>query len=164
MRRICHAAALAALWALAALGSGRAADTSTESHSSYYYPPPQAVETYHSLVGTMGDANRLRRLAFVTGMSERMFKNPYPPPFAIFAKGDQSERLIIVALTDGSYNTLYRARALFAMLTAVARLTPIFRDAKVDELSTFFDLCKMLGFTSVIWSDGRDTAHEVRIE
>jgi hypothetical protein len=166
MAKASLAAVGAALCLLAALGAGRADEPTPapERHEGYYYPVPQSSETYHSAAQLMSDTTRIRRLAFVTGMSEKMFKNPYPPPFAIFAKGDQAERLIIVSLYDGSYNTVFRARALLAMLTAVARLSPVFTYAKVDELSTFLDLCKMLGFTSVVWSDGREAAHRINIE
>jgi hypothetical protein len=170
------AAGAASLWLLAAAGTGLAADPSApaaadnpagpapDSREGYYYPKPQTTETYRSTAEIMSDTSRVRRLAFVTGMTEKMFKDPFPPPYAIFAKGDDAERLIIVGMEDGRFNTLYRARALFAMLTAIARLTPVFRDAKVDELSNFLDLCKMLGFTSLIWSDGRSRAHAIFIQ
>ncbi len=155
-----------ALWLLAGLSAVEAADPAppADPHDGYYYPAPQSSESYSSAAEVMSDTSRVRRLAFVTGMTEKMFKDPFPPPFAIFAKGDQAERLIIVSLTDGSYNTIYRARALLAMLTAVARLAPIFRDAKVDELSNFLDLCKMLGFTSLVWSDGVGKSHQINIQ
>ncbi len=41
-------------------------------------------------------------------------RRKYAPGFAIFAKGDQSEKLIIVGMIDGQLNTVYRARALLA--------------------------------------------------
>ena len=43
-----------------------------------------------------------------------------------FAKGENSEKLIIVATGDGRYDTLYRMRGLLAAMTAEARLSPLF--------------------------------------
>ena len=38
--------------------------------------------------------------AFVTVLTAQMLQNPYPPQFAIFAKGTESEKLIVTGLTD----------------------------------------------------------------
>ena len=75
----------------------------------------------------------------------------YPKPGAqetyIFAKGEEAQKLIIVALEDGRMDTLFRARAVFANLTAVSRGMPIMQELGVQDWFTFFDLAKMLGFT-----------------
>jgi hypothetical protein len=72
--------------------------------------------------------------------------------------------MIIVALQEGQINTLYRARALLANLTALARLTPFFRENAIADQGTFFDLLKLLGFTQVTISDGDKFAHQVKLE
>jgi hypothetical protein len=82
----------------------------------------------------------------------------------VFAKGDDAEKLLIVALKDGVIDTLYRARALLAMLTSVARGTPLFQELGVAETFTFFDLLKILGFTQLTISDGDAFAHQVKVE
>ena len=135
-----------------------------ERHVGYYYPQPQTVETYEARATTLPDASRSRRLAFVTALTNQMLANPYPPQFAIFAKGSNAEKLIIVSLYDNAYNTIYRARALFAMLTAVARVTKLFQEYRVEELFTFFDLCKLLGFEQITVTDGYEFAHQVLIK
>jgi hypothetical protein len=61
-------------------------------------------------------------------------------------------------------DTIYRARGLLAMLTAVARTSDVFRHFQVEELFTFLDLLKMLGFTQITISDGKDFAHQIKIE
>jgi hypothetical protein len=88
----------------------------------------------------------------------------YAPTYAIFAKGDDAEKLIIVGLMDGQLDTVYRARALFATLTAVARTTPLFQDLPDADRMTFFDLLKLLGFEQVTITDGAGFAHQVFIE
>ena len=97
-------------------------------------------------------------------MTAQMMSNPYPPPFAIFAKGDEAEKLIIVGLYFNSYNTLYRMRALLAILTASSRMTPFFNEVGVEDYFTFFDLAKLLGYTQITVSDGRDFAHRIDIK
>ena len=148
----------------APLAEAPPAEPRDDRGANYYYPPPQTHETYRSPATTLVDSTRERRIAFVTGMTEQMLNQHYPLTFAMFVKGDQANRLIIVALTDGGFNTLYRARALFAVLTAIARLTPYFRDNAVDALFNFFDLCKLLGFREITWSDGKQLAHQITIK
>ena len=86
-------------------------------------------------------------------MTQQMMAQAYPPQFAIFAKGDDAEKLIIVGLNDGYLNTLYRARAILAMLTSVARATRFMTDLGVADFFTFFDLAKLLGFKKITISD-----------
>lgn len=140
------------------------ASQSGDRHSGYYYPTPQSEETYKARSRTLEESGRRSRIAFVTGLTNRMLQNPYPPEFAIFAKGAEAEKLIIVAVKSNSYNTLFRMRGLLATLTAVARATPLFREAAVQEFFTFFDLCKMLGFERITVSDGRSFAHRIVLE
>ena len=54
--------------------------------------------------------------------------------------------------------------ALLALLTAVARATPLFAQLGGEESFTFFDLLKILGFTQLTISDGETFAHQVTIE
>ena len=135
-----------------------------ERDAGYYYPPPQTREDYRSVATTLADSTRERRIGFVTGMTQEMLNNHFAPQFIMFAKGDEANKLIIVSVQDGAYDTLYRARALFAMLSAIARLTPYFKENAVSAVFNFFDLCKLLGFTEVTWSDGKALAHQVKIE
>ena len=97
-------------------------------------------------------------------MTQQLINGKYPPTFAIFAKGDDADKLMIVALQDGQINTLYRARAVLANLTALSRLTPFFRENAIADQGTFFDLLKLLGFTLVTISDGDKFSHQVKLE
>ena len=135
-----------------------------DKYAGYYYPPPQETETYTARVKPLADAKREQRVAFVTGVTQQLISGKYPPTFAIFAKGDDADKMIIVALQEGQINTLYRARALLANLTALSRLTPFFRENAIADQGTFFDLLKLLGFTQVTISDGDKFAHQVKLE
>lgn len=134
-----------------------------DRHVGYYYPTPQTVEIYRARAVTLADSNRVRRMGFVTELTKEILSKPYPPQFVIFAKGTEAQDMIIVGLYDNSYNTLYRARALLAELSAVARLSPIFKEYGVEDIFTFFDLLKLLGFTKLTISDGAKFAHQVLI-
>ena len=147
-----------------ALGVGPAA-FADDRHADYYYPAPQSTETYVARASILPEASRRSRIAFVTHvMNEMIRKNPYPPQYAIFAKGEEAEKMIIVGIAGDSYDTIYRMRALLAMLTAVARTTPLFKEERGEDYFTYLDLCKMLGFKQITVSDGRKFAHQIRIE
>lgn len=150
-----------ALVAMTAAGGAARAD---DRHSEYYYPVPETTETYQARSFTLPEASRKARIAFVTGITSEQNKAPYPPTAAIFAKGSEAEKLIIVALDDGRIDTVYRARAIFAQMTAVARLLPVFSELGVEDYFTFFDLAKMLGFEQITISNGRAFAHQVLIK
>jgi hypothetical protein len=134
------------------------------NHEGYYYPKPQSVEHFVSAVVTLPESNQTRRQAFVIGMTQKLLDGQYAPGFAIFAKGNQSEKLIIVGMIDGQLNTVYRARALLAELTAVARSTQFFQQNTQPETSNFFDFMKLLGFHVVTITDGRNFAHQVVVD
>jgi hypothetical protein len=136
-----------------------------DRHADYYYPTPQSSEVYKARAEILPEASRRSRIAFVTHvMNEMIRKNPYPPQYAIFAKGTEAEKMIIVGLVGDSYDTLYRMRALLATLTAVARTTPLFKEERVEDYFTYLDLCKMLGFKQLTVSDGKTFAHQIRID
>ena len=133
-------------------------------HEGYYYPKPQTLEQFVSSAITLPESDRVRRQSFVIGMTKQLLDGKYAPGFAVFAKGNQSEKLIIVGMIDGQINTVYRARALLAELTAVARSTPFFQQNTQPEEATFFDFMKLLGFRQVTITDGREFAHQVVID
>ncbi|WP_420348915.1 molybdopterin-guanine dinucleotide biosynthesis protein A [Pelagibius sp.] len=167
-RRFCATAAILAGVVLAgAVLTGLAAVTAPahadDRHAGYYYPEPTSRETYQARSFTLPETSRKSRIAFVTGITSEQNKAPYPPTAAIFAKGSEAEKLIIVALDDGRIDTVFRARAIFAQMTAVARLLPVFSELGVEDFFTFFDLAKMLGFEQITISNGRDFAHQVMI-
>jgi hypothetical protein len=162
LRGVAGALALAGL--LLATAPAGAQEPTGDRHDGYYYPTPQTVETYEARADTLEDSDRTRRIGFVIELTAQMLSNPYPPEFAVFAKGEEAEKLLIVAMRGGVIDTIYRARALLAMLTSVSRATPLFQDYGVAEVFTFFDLLKILGFAQLTISDGDSFAHQVLIE
>jgi hypothetical protein len=135
-----------------------------DRHAGYYYPDPVSREVYQARAQPLAEASRRLRVGFVTGFTKGQLERPVPLDFALFAKGGEAEKMIIVGLDSGRLNTIYRARAFLAMLTAVARAMPIFAEYGVQDTYTFFDLARMLGFTQITVSDGETFAHQIILE
>ncbi len=141
-----------------------AAQATEDRHEGYYYPGPVTAESYVGRAETLVNTDRGKRLGFITGLTGEQLARPYWPTFVVFAKGAEAEKLIIVSTGNSGFRTIFQARALLAQLTATARGTPLFRELKVEDIFTFFDLAKMLGFEQIVISDGESFAHRVSIE
>ena len=156
-----HYGLLAAAMLLSCLAAPAVA---ADRHAGYYYPEPATSETDKARTLTLGEANREMRIGFIVTLTNKMLNRPYPPGFAVFVKGAEAGKLIIVALRDDYIDTLYRARALFAMLTSVARSSRFIIEHGLQDFITFFDLAKLLGFAQITISDGDAFAHQVIVE
>jgi hypothetical protein len=136
----------------------------SDRHAGYYYPEPVTKEVYRPRARKMMRANKQARIAFVTSITNAMLnKVAYPPQYAIFSKGARQEKLIIVGIRDDAYNTIFRARALLARLTAVARTTRIIQEQLKPGDLTFLDLLNLLGFEQMTISDGKSFSHQITI-
>lgn len=146
------------------LADDAASGDESDEHAGYYYPKPETLEHYVSSAPVLPDSDKVRRQAFVIGLTKQLLGGQYAPAYAIFAKGNQADKLIIVGLSDGQLDTVYRARALLATLTSVARATNFFQQTTHPEEATFFDLMKLLGFKRVTLTDGKVFAHQITVE
>lgn len=150
-----------ALAAALAMAAGAAAAAAADRHAGYYYPGKVTHEDYTARGKPLPIYNRKSRLDFVNQLNLQLVAKPYPPPFVLFAKGDEAEKAILVSLNADFANTLYRMRALLALMTTLSRQTELFKEFKVDDLFTFFDQLRLLGFEQLTVSDGRDFAHQI---
>jgi hypothetical protein len=132
-----------------------------DRHAGYYYPEPIYQEIYKARAQALKTANRKTRVAFVTSITQQNMQREFPPEAAIFAKGNDAEKLIIVGLVDGRLDTIYRSRAIFANMTAAARTLPIFQELGVEDVFTFFDLAALMGFRQISITNGRNFTHQV---
>jgi hypothetical protein len=158
--RFVLAAVLVVIGSVALGAHSVVAQDAVDRHEGYYYPETASQETYVARAVTLPQATRI---GFVTGMTAQQLKAPFPPQFAIFAKGDEAQKLIIVALNDTAIGTVYRARALLAQLTAQVRTTQFFQELGVADFFTFFDMAKIMGFEQITISDGDRFSHQVLI-
>ena len=157
-----------ALPALAQTPAAKATATTrapTEDRSSgYYYPKPTSTETFESQMQTIAGVDRAQRIQFTTVVSQGTIQSAYRVPYAVFAKGEKADRMIIVGMQQGELNTIYRMRALLANMTTMSRLSPFFQERTVAEDATFFDLLKLLGFRELTITDGEKVTHQVTIK
>ena len=135
-----------------------------DRHAGYYYPEPKTQEHYTARARTLPESDRDRRLGFIVAFVNAMAGDAAPQRYVLFAKGEDAEKLIIVALDDETFSTIFRARAVLATLTSRVRASPLFAELGVQNLFTFYDLAKLIGFRQITISDGRDWAHRVWIE
>lgn len=142
-----------------ALGIGVAAEA--QERAEYYYPPITSSEVFDRTLAATPKADRAVRVAFVTQVTRQQLTAPHPPRYAIFAKGARATELAIVALDDGIFSTIYRARAVMAQLSAPARTTDFFVQQQLSDVATFYDMLKIMGFEELVLSDGRNWSHRV---
>lgn len=136
----------------------------TDRYVGYYYPKTTSSETYEARAEVAESASREARLAFLAAMARGQLQQPYAPTYSVFAKGDDADRMIIVGLGDQTFKNIYQARAQLALMTNVARTTDLFQQMAVDDLFTYFDLAKLLGFKSIVISDGMSFTHRVTLK
>ena len=135
-----------------------------DRYVGYYYPKPTSTEVFESSMQTIQGAERPQRIQFVTVVSQGTIQSAYRVPYAVFAKGEKADKMIIVGMQQGELNTVYRMRALLANMTTMSRLSPFFQERTVAEDATFFDLLKLLGFQTVTITDGEKVTHQVTIK
>ena len=87
-------------------------------HEGYYYPAITSKETYVARARRNDEIRRDNRIRFVTELTALQSRAAYAPQYAVFAKGADGQKLIIVALNDEVFGSLYRARGVLAQLTA----------------------------------------------
>lgn len=151
---------LAAALLMALAGGAAAAD----GQEGYYYPPITSTEVFDRDLAVTPGADRATRIGFVTQVTAQQLQAPTPPRYAIFAKGAEAEEMIIVALDDGIFDTLYRARAVMAQLSAPARTTEFFVQQELADVATYYDMIKIMGFKNLTLSDGETWSHRVDFE
>jgi len=135
-----------------------------DKYVGYYYPKPNSAEVYESAMQTIAGVDRAQRVQFVTVVSQGTIQSSYRVPYSVFVKGEKADKLIIVGLAPNEFGTIYRMRALLANMTTMSRMSPFFQERTVAEDATFFDLLKLLGFSTVTITDGDKLTHQVTIK
>ena len=160
-------ATLSLLMALAAPGlSGlRAADASIDRQEGYHYPPVGTEEDFtRHLIADAPPSDADLRERFVGLITRAQLDAPETPRYVVFAKGGESRRLIIVALDDQVFRTIFRARAVLAQLSSNLRESPLFVERGLDTTATFFDMLQILDFADLTVTDGVDWSHRVHFK
>jgi len=146
-----------------ALSLGASAVTAQDRYEGYYYPQVGSTEFFDRVLQVSPPASRELRIEFTTLLTLSQREAPYPPRYTAFAKGDAADTMIIVALDDSVFATLYRARAVMARTTASIRATEFFMAQGLQFDGTFYDMLQILQFNRLILTDGDTWAHEVQL-
>lgn len=132
-----------------------------DKQEGYYYPPVTSEEEFDRAIITAPPSNRNVRIGFVNTVTKAQLEAPETPRFVIFAKGGDGRRLIMVALDDEIFKTLFRARAVMAQMTANLRGTEFFVQQGLSTAGTFYDMLQILDFESLTISDGETWSHRI---
>ncbi len=159
MIRILIAAIIAVSLAVASFGGAAWA----AGRDSYYYPPVNSEEVFARDLALAPIPRRAVRVGLITRITRTQLAAPESPRFVIFAKGDEAKHMIIIALDDQVFKTVYRARAVLTQLTSNVRSADFFT-SNIEDYATWFDLAKLLGFDDLVISDGATWSHRVIFE
>lgn len=135
-----------------------------DRREGYNYPPISSEEVFIRQIATPPSSNRAVRTNFINEITKAQLAAPANPRFVIFAKGKGAEHMVIMALDDQIFRTLYRARAQLAQLTANARGTDFFKSENLQFTATWFDLAKLMGFEDIVISDGDTWSHRITLQ
>ena len=136
--------------------------SANERHAGYYYPKPVTTEAYRSRTRTLPDASRQARVAFVTNITKVWSRTALPASIRDVFEG-VAAKAHHRRTRDDAYNTIFRARALLAQLTAVARTIRLTRDRMKPSHLTFLDFLNLMGFEQLTVSDGKEFSHQIKI-
>lgn len=145
---------------LGQLGTAKAEDR----REGYNYPPVLSEEVFIRQIATPPSSNRAVRTNFINEITKAQLAAPANPRFVVFAKGREAQHMVIIALDDQIFRTLYRARAQLAQLTANARGTDFFKSENLQFTATWFDLAKLMGFEDIVISDGDTWSHRITLQ
>ena len=155
MRRLMVAALVVSLTGATAVAQDR---------QGYYYPAITSEEVFERTMLDVQPGDPGDRVRFVINTTRTILQASGSPRYVIFEKGSEAQHMIIVALDDEVFATLYRARAVLAQLTAQVRGSEFFERTGMATEATWFDMVKLLGFEDVVVSDGREWAHRVMLK
>lgn len=132
-----------------------------ERYEGYYYPEITSSEEFSRVIREAPPSGKDVRVGFVTSLTVAQLAAPESPRFVFFAKGADARHLIVVALDDGVFSTIYRARAVLAQMSSNLRNNELFRQQRLESVVTFYDLLQFMEFETLVISDGETWAHEV---
>ncbi|MGC3936319.1 hypothetical protein ACOTTU_00785 [Roseobacter sp. EG26] len=135
-----------------------------DRYVGYYYPEITSEEDFDRVVRASQGAGKAVRIDFVNVLTAAQLEAPESPRFVFFAKGEGAKTLVLVALDDEIFSTLYRARALLAQLTVSVRRGGFFRQEELQYVATFYDLLQLMQFDELVISDGTSWAHRVNFK
>ncbi|MEP4194873.1 MAG: hypothetical protein ABJL99_04470 [Aliishimia sp.] len=137
------------------------AATAQEKYVGYYFPEITSMEAFDREIRRGPLASKAVRVEFVNTLTQAQLAAPEAPSYAVFAKGADAKHLMIVALNDQVFKTVFRARGAMAQLTANIRAGGFFRRQELQHVATFYDFLQLLQFDTLVLTDGEIWSHQV---
>ena len=122
--------------------------------AGYYYPNITSQEIFDRVLIKTPAAEKAVRIDFVTKITKSQLAAPESPKFVVYAKGENAEKLIIMAIDDDIFKTLFRVRAVLAQITSNLRANKFLAAQNLQQAGTFFDLLQLMHFKTLVVSDG----------
>jgi hypothetical protein len=135
-----------------------------DRYVGYYYPEISSEEVFDRQIRSSEGANKTVRIDFVNVLTSAQLEAPESPRFVFFSKGEDAGTLILVALDDEIFSSIYRARAILAQLTVSVRKGGFFVEQDLQYVATFYDLLQLMAFDELIISDGQNWSHRVNFK
>ncbi len=132
-----------------------------ERYVGYYFPEITSEEVFDRILIDGPPPSKAVRVRFISTLTQAQLDTMGAPRFVAFAKGEDSDVLIITATDDEVFKTLYRARAQMAQLTSDLRGTQLFREFNLEIAGTFFDILQIMEFDDLVVTDGETWSHRV---
>ncbi len=132
-----------------------------DRYVGYYYPDITSEETFDRVIRASEGAGKAVRLDFINVLTTAQLEAPESPRFVFFAKGSDAGTLILTALDDDIFSSIYRARAIMAQLTVSVRKGGFFQQEDLQYVATFYDLLQLMQFDEMIITDGGTWSHRV---
>ena len=124
-------------------------------------PDITSEETFDRVVRSGGGSIKAVRIDFANTLTVSQLQAVEHPKYVFYTKGNAADTLILTALDDDVFATLYRARAVMAQMTVSVRSGGFFVEEDLQYVATFYDLLQLLEFDELIISDGKTWSHRV---
>ncbi|WP_299878620.1 hypothetical protein [uncultured Sulfitobacter sp.] len=138
--------------------------SANDRYVDYYYPQITSEETFDRVIRTPPPTPKAVRIDFINVLTTAQLEAPANPRFVFFSKGEGATTLILTALDDEVFATLYRARAIMAQLTVSVRKGGFFQQQNLQDVATFYDLLQLMAFDELLITDGKTWTHRVHFE
>ena len=121
-----------------------------ETSDGYYYPQITSFEDFDRVLLQTPDPAKDVRIGFVNSINKASIESRITPQFVFFAKGDDAQKLYLIAVNDEVFKTIYRARAVLARTTSILRGGNFLASQNLQNVGTFFDLLQIMHFKTLV--------------
>jgi hypothetical protein len=127
-----------------------------------FFPAPTSAETRELPFSMGADPGFQRRLFFADQVNLAAVNSA--APVIVQAVGAEQRTLVFTLVDTTSEPTPYIARAMMARATSIIRFAPAIAEMGISQDLDVYSIAGILGFKSIVVTDGRKFAHDVRLQ